>query len=102
MNESKVLRVVGLGPSVMLDAASPRSPMNRRIMIEVLNRDAEERILHGRDVGASDGAQFDAALAGVGAGVRAHIDETDSPGRAPSHAGAAGLPPRREPRPGSE
>jgi chemotaxis protein MotB len=102
MNESKVLRVVGLGPSVMLDAASPRSPMNRRIMIEVLNREAEERILHGRDVGASDGAQFDAALAGAGAGVRAHIDETDSPGSAPSHAGPAGSPPRREPRPGSE
>ena len=102
MNESKVLRVVGLGPSVMLDTDNPRSPMNRRIMIEVLNREAEERILYGRDVGASDGAQFDAALAGVGTGVRAHIDEPDAQGRAPSQAGATGSPPRREHGPGAE
>ena len=76
MNESKVLRVVGLGPSLMFDTANPRSPMNRRIMIVVLNRDAEARILHGTEIDASDSAQVDAALSGAGsdAGMKAHID----------------------------
>jgi chemotaxis protein MotB len=76
MNESKVLRVVGLGPSLMFDAANPRSPMNRRILIVVLNRDAEARILDGTELGVSDSAEAGAALSGAGsdAGMQAHID----------------------------
>ncbi|GMV01728.1 MAG: flagellar motor protein MotB [Burkholderiaceae bacterium] len=76
MSESKVLRVVGLGPSLMFDAANPLNAMNRRIMIVVLNRDAEARILEGTEVDASDSAQLDTALsdAGSDAGMKARID----------------------------
>ena len=50
MSESKVVRVVGLGPSVMYDADNPRNPMNRRISILVLNQEAEERVFSGTEV----------------------------------------------------
>jgi len=43
--EDKMLRVVGLGPAVMLDRNDPNSPINRRISITVLNQQAERRIL---------------------------------------------------------
>ena len=49
MNESKVVRVIGLGPSLMYDKDNPRNPMNRRIMIMVLNHDAEERVFQGTE-----------------------------------------------------
>lgn len=42
----KVGRVVGLASSVLLDAAVPDSPINRRISIIVMNRRTEEAILH--------------------------------------------------------
>jgi chemotaxis protein MotB len=44
MSESKVLRVVGLSDSMHLDNADPRSPINRRISIILLNRQTQERI----------------------------------------------------------
>jgi chemotaxis protein MotB len=44
MNESKVLRVVGLADSMHLDNADPRNPINRRISIIVLNRQTQDRI----------------------------------------------------------
>jgi chemotaxis protein MotB len=44
MNESKVLRVVGLGSSLPLDAADPLNPMNRRISLVVLNEKTERQI----------------------------------------------------------
>ncbi|HZP86378.1 MAG TPA: flagellar motor protein MotB [Burkholderiales bacterium] len=43
--EDKLIRVVGLGPSVPLDRANPNDPINRRISIVILNRKAEQRIL---------------------------------------------------------
>lgn len=55
MSESKVVRVVGLGPSVMYDADNPRNPMNRRISILVLNQEAEERVFSGTEVDTSGG-----------------------------------------------
>ena len=44
MNESKVLRVVGLSSSLPLDAANPLNPMNRRISLVVLNEKTERQI----------------------------------------------------------
>lgn len=49
MNESKVLRVVGLSSSLPLDAANPLNPINRRISLVVLN-DATERAIRGEDL----------------------------------------------------
>jgi chemotaxis protein MotB len=49
IDEDKIIRVVGLGPAVMLDKANPLSPANRRISIVVLNQRAEKRILGDED-----------------------------------------------------
>ena len=39
----RVLRVQGLAASMLFDAENPESPLNRRISIIVMNREAEER-----------------------------------------------------------
>lgn len=45
MNEDKLLKVVGLASSSLLDKENPFSPINRRISLIILNKDAEERAL---------------------------------------------------------
>ncbi len=45
MDEKKIVRVVGLASSVLQDGADPVSPVNRRIAIVVLNKQAEESAL---------------------------------------------------------
>jgi len=49
IQEDKIVRVVGLGPSVPLDKADPHSAANRRISIIVLNQRAERRIVEDGD-----------------------------------------------------
>lgn len=44
MEESKIMRVVGLASAVPFDKADPNNPMNRRISIIVMKRKAEEAI----------------------------------------------------------
>ena len=44
MDESKVLRVVGLSSAVLLDKEDPYNPINRRISIIVMNKKAEELV----------------------------------------------------------
>ena len=44
MHENKILRVVGLGSSLPLDADDPLNPMNRRISLVVLNDKTERQI----------------------------------------------------------
>ena len=44
MNESKVLRVVGLASSVPFNRAVPNDPINRRISIIVMNKRTEEAV----------------------------------------------------------
>ncbi len=48
MPDEKIARVMGLASSVLLDADNPRSPVNRRISITVMTREAEERLLGPR------------------------------------------------------
>ena len=43
--ESRVLRVQGLASSSLYEPADPLSPVNRRISIIVMNREAEDRLL---------------------------------------------------------
>ena len=40
----RVLRVQGLAASMLFDAQNPESPLNRRISIIVMNREAEDRV----------------------------------------------------------
>ncbi len=43
--EARMLRVQGLAASKLLDENAPQSPVNRRISIIVMNRDAEDAVL---------------------------------------------------------
>jgi chemotaxis protein MotB len=45
MPEDKLIRVTGLASSVLLEPDQPLAPVNRRISIMVLTREAEERLL---------------------------------------------------------
>jgi len=63
----KVAKVVGLASMVPFDAENPRSPINRRIAIIVLNRAAEEALLHPSRK-ASSGEETQALLDDNGAG----------------------------------
>jgi chemotaxis protein MotB len=64
MQDSKVLRVVGLGSAVNLDKADPFNPINRRISIIVMNKRAEEAVLRdGRQIEVGDAEAVPAAIA---------------------------------------
>jgi chemotaxis protein MotB len=45
IDEKKMVRVVGMGPALLLDKDNPFNPQNRRISIIVLNHRSEKRIL---------------------------------------------------------
>ncbi len=45
MLESKLLRVVGLAAAVPMDPVNPTAPLNRRISLIIMNREAAERAL---------------------------------------------------------
>ena len=72
----RVLRVQGLAASMLFDAQHPESPLNRRISIIVMNREAEERF-------------YEAARTASGTPTSAE-DETEATpdGSIPSGAGA--------------
>jgi len=44
MDESKILQVLGLSSAIPLDKKDPLNPINRRISIIVMNKNAEERV----------------------------------------------------------
>ena len=44
MEETKVLRVVGLSSAVLFDTKDPLNPINRRISIIVMNKKTEDSI----------------------------------------------------------
>lgn len=75
MDDSKVLRVVGLASSMPLDPDDPLSPVNRRISLVILN-EATEQAIRGE---SSDRLIFDPALGG----------STSRTGPGPSSAGAS-------------
>jgi chemotaxis protein MotB len=55
MDESKMLRVVGLASSVSFDHAAPHDPVNRRISIIVMNKRTEDAITkEARGVSVAD------------------------------------------------
>jgi chemotaxis protein MotB len=76
MDESKMLRVVGLSSAVPFDKADPFSPVNRRISIIVMNKRAEESITRDGMAPPAD--------------TETNIEGTDAPG-APAAAPGAGI-----------
>ncbi len=64
MDETKVLRVVGLSSAVLFDKEDPFNPINRRISIIVMNKKAEESASRdGGTVEVMNGAQVTQELA---------------------------------------
>ncbi len=63
MEPRKIVRVVGLADSSLLDTDDPRDPLNRRISIIVLNKIAQERLQRAEgEIEAGDPDQASAAL----------------------------------------
>ncbi|AKJ30988.1 flagellar motor protein MotB [Caldimonas brevitalea] len=65
LSEGQVVRVLGLASSSLLDKENPTDPMNRRISIIVMNRDAEDRFFERDgegDVGVGTAAEVGLSL----------------------------------------
>ncbi len=45
MDETKLIRVVGMGSAIMMDKENPFNPINRRISLIVMNKETEEGLL---------------------------------------------------------
>jgi chemotaxis protein MotB len=58
---SKVLRVQGLAASMLYEKDDPESPLNRRISIIVMNREAEDRVFKAAESEAAPPPEDDAA-----------------------------------------
>jgi chemotaxis protein MotB len=87
MDAGKIVRVVGLADSSLLVREDPRSPLNRRITIIVLNRQAEERMNRSDgEIEAVNPADVQQSLPpGADAGAR-----SAPPAAAPAAPAAAG------------
>ena len=81
--ETRVMRVQGLAASVPFDKNDPVAPVNRRISIIVMNRDAEDRVALG------DGPEPAAANAASAPAAPAAPAATAAPAKAPTAAPAA-------------
>lgn len=72
--EGKIVRVVGLADTLPLDTANPNAPLNRRISIIVLNKQAEAALRGGSnkklEVSAEEGVEVGDIRAGLGAAPR--------------------------------
>ena len=67
LNIDKIARVVGLSSVVLFDEKNPRNPINRRISIIVMTKQAEEsaRQTDMRDIGDDAASSPDAAASGM-------------------------------------
>jgi chemotaxis protein MotB len=54
LSGNKVLRVQGLAASMLYERKDPESPLNRRISIIVMNREAEDRVFQSAEAEAVD------------------------------------------------
>ena len=68
--EDRVLRVQGLASSWLFDRADPHNPVNRRISIIVMNRDAEDRLFGTEKEVAGDSPATDNAPSTSSANAR--------------------------------
>ncbi len=82
MDESKVIRVVGLSSAVLFDKSDPFNPINRRISIIVLNKKAEEAAQHDGGTVEVDAENGDAGKILGASGVAAGSAPVATPGAA--------------------
>ena len=71
--EDRMLLVQGMSSSVPFDKQDPQSPVNRRISIIVMNRDAEDRLLRKPTLEEPDAEAADAASSAAGPATPAPI-----------------------------
>jgi chemotaxis protein MotB len=86
IDAQKIVRVVGLADSSLLDKDNPMNPLNRRISIIVLNKLAEERMLQaGGEIEAGNARSLDKAedAPPLGAPVTAPTDPAPAGAPAP-------------------
>ena len=78
LSDQKILRVQGLAASIPFERGNPLSPLNRRISIIVMNREAEDRMYAAMDPAPAPPAP---AAGGDGAaeGAGEDTDSTSSP-----------------------
>ena len=81
LREGQVVRVLGLASSSLLDKDNPLNPINRRISIIVMNKDAEERFERGGDVEAGTAPAVSQALPAPGAASGGENFSFPAPGR---------------------
>ncbi len=91
MDEGKILRVMGLSDSVLLDESDPRNPVNRRISIVVLHKDVEQSMLRGDELQVEDPVDLQKALgvAGAAPGADAAPVTNKVPGAGPAAVSAS-------------
>ena len=69
LDESKILRVVGMGSAVLYVPKEPNSPLNRRVSIVVLSQEAARRIIYNQQaenkVTSSDASEHVLTKAGA-------------------------------------
>jgi len=79
MASTKILRVVGLADSVPFDVANPANPVNRRISIIVLNKEAEENIMKLAGKAAGDAETVSDPASAIQAGAAAATEPAVAP-----------------------
>jgi chemotaxis protein MotB len=89
MNVDKVVRVVGLADSNLLNKDNPRDPLNRRIAIIVMNKIAEEKMNKaGGELDAGSAEDVERGLAPEGAApAQPGTPNAAAPAPAPATAG---------------
>ncbi len=91
MGEDKVSRVVGLSSSVLFDKQNPDNPINRRISIVVMTKDAEDAALAGSDHAVALGERqndADTKVPDLSAGAAAPAPATTSTAAPAANAAA--------------
>jgi chemotaxis protein MotB len=90
LKPDKMARVVGLSSSVLFDRGNPRDPINRRISIIVMTKDAEEVALKtdmpvALPAASGSGAAAGATASGTGGAAASQAPAPDAAGAAAPH-----------------
>jgi chemotaxis protein MotB len=93
METRKIVRVVGLADSSLLDPDNPMNPLNRRISIIVLNKLAEERMQRaGGEIEAGDAGDLEKSIGAAPAAAPASAEDAAAAAVTAAAAPAAPAP----------
>jgi len=92
LNESKIAKVVGLSSTILYDKKSPKSPVNRRISMIVMNKQATDALMDEGNVKTADEAG--SLILNNRNNSNNRSQNLSLPARTPAPAGASQLRPR--------